>query len=162
MDTSKFIPDYDNKYLLYKDGRVYSYKTDKFLTACPNTRGYLYYNLSKNRNGKPVYIHRLIAENYILNPHNYPCVDHIDRNRQNNNIVNLRWVTHSMNSQNRTSKKSNTGHFCIVYSITHNNYRFRKIINKVKILKYSKDITKMLCFKYITHLRILAGHYSQC
>lgn len=39
-----------------------------------------------------VYIHRIIAELFIPNPSNLPEVNHIDRNRLNNNVNNLEWV----------------------------------------------------------------------
>ena len=52
-------------------------------------------------NAKPVRIHRLLAMCYIPNPNNYPWIDHIDRNRTNNDLANLRWVNASMNNRNR-------------------------------------------------------------
>lgn len=45
------------------------------------------------------YVHRLIAENFIPNPHNLPMVNHKDGNKWNNNISNLEWVTASENVQ---------------------------------------------------------------
>jgi hypothetical protein len=47
-------------------------------------------------------IHRLLAIQYIPNPDNLPEVDHIDRNKQNNDLSNLRWVTHATNCNNKT------------------------------------------------------------
>jgi hypothetical protein len=46
-------------------------------------------------------VHRLVAETFIENADNKPQVDHIDRNKSNNNISNLRWVTNRENSVNR-------------------------------------------------------------
>lgn len=45
-------------------------------------------------------IHRLVALTYLPNPNNWPMVDHIDRNRHNNNVENLRWATAQMNTNN--------------------------------------------------------------
>jgi hypothetical protein len=42
-------------------------------------------------------VHRLLAEAYIENPNNYPYINHIDENRQNNTLSNLEWVTPSQN-----------------------------------------------------------------
>lgn len=41
--------------------------------------------------------HRIIAEAFIPNPNNYPCINHIDGNKQNNNLNNLEWCTHQHN-----------------------------------------------------------------
>ena len=51
--------------------------------------------LYKDNKSEKVPIHRLIAEAFIPNPENKPTVDHIDGNRQNNAIDNLRWATYS-------------------------------------------------------------------
>ena len=45
-------------------------------------------------------IHRAVAELFIPNPENKPCVDHIDTNRFNNCWYNLRWVTPKENCNN--------------------------------------------------------------
>jgi hypothetical protein len=48
---------------------------------------------------KQVLIHRLVAEHFIDNPHNYDLVLHGDNNPHNNTSDNLRWGTYSMNAQ---------------------------------------------------------------
>ena len=45
------------------------------------------------------YIHRLVAEAYIPNPLNKPCVCHKDNNREHNTVENLYWGTYKENSQ---------------------------------------------------------------
>lgn len=61
--------------------------------------GYPKFTLCKN--GKLYYyqLHRLVAEAFIPNPNNLPCINHIDCNPENNNIFNLEWCTHSHNSR---------------------------------------------------------------
>jgi hypothetical protein len=49
-----------------------------------------------------LYVHRAVALAWHENPEGHDYVDHIDRNRLNNNVENLRWVNASMNSLNRT------------------------------------------------------------
>jgi hypothetical protein len=54
------------------------------------------------------FLHRMIAETHIPNPDNKPCVDHIDGNKFNNRVDNLRWVTHSENNNNPITRKHNS------------------------------------------------------
>ena len=91
-------------YLIYDDGRVWS-KNGKgmFLKPRVDKDGYLQVFLWKDGKHKNMRVHRLIALYYIENPENKPEVDHFDNNRQNNNISNLRWVSHSENQFNRKS-----------------------------------------------------------
>lgn len=56
-------------------------------------------------------IHRLLAETFLPNPENLPCVDHINNIRIDNRLENLQWVSQRHNAINRvplrlqTSKK---------------------------------------------------------
>ena len=95
------IQDYPN-YLIYSDGKIWSkYLKGRFLKPSVNSCGYLHLRLCKDGKPKNMTIHRLIALHYIPNPENKEMVDHIDRDRQNNNINNLRWVTHGENQLNK-------------------------------------------------------------
>lgn len=49
---------------------------------------------------KYISIHRLVAENFIPNPQNKPCIDHINTIKTDNRVDNLRWVTHKENMLN--------------------------------------------------------------
>ena len=59
--------------------------------------GYFKVNLSEGGKKKRVLVHRLVAEAFIPNPNNKPTVNHIDGNKQNNDLSNLEWATHSEN-----------------------------------------------------------------
>ena len=87
----------DNNYLIYPDGRIWSKKSNKFLSPAKVGRGYLQVNLTINGKKSNYYVHRLVAEAFIPNPNNYPQVNHIDENKENNNYYNLEWVTSKQN-----------------------------------------------------------------
>lgn len=61
-------------------------------------RGYCRVMLSKGNKASRFLIHRLLAEHFIPNPENKPCIDHINGIRDDNRIENLRWCTHSENN----------------------------------------------------------------
>lgn len=44
------------------------------------------------------YVHRLVAETFIENPENLSEIDHIDKNKENNNVSNLRWYSRAANA----------------------------------------------------------------
>ena len=78
-------------YSINRHGDVRNDKTGKIKKPYINKEnGYLTVDLYKNNKSMKVTVHRLIAEAFIPNPHNKPCIDHKDGNRQNNSISNLR------------------------------------------------------------------------
>jgi len=99
------IKDYED-YLIFEDGGVLSIKTNKFLKPGKTPNGYLFVHLYKNGKSKPFKIHRLVGLHYIPNSYNKPFIDHIDRDKTNNDISNLRWATRSENQINRTYNKN--------------------------------------------------------
>jgi len=139
------IEGYEN-YLIFEDGRVFSKKRNKFLKATPNSRGYLRLNLCKDGKLKLFQIHRLIALHYIPNPNNYEEVDHLDRNRQNNSIDNLRWVDRSMNQQNTGVRITNKLKIKNI-SPHENGYRFQKIVNGKIHTKKFKTLEDAIKYK---------------
>lgn len=83
-------------YHVTRDGRVYN-KYGKELSASDNGRGYLIVGITHNNRRTTKSIHRLVAEVYLPNPLGLSDVDHLDGDRYNNNLGNLRWLTHGQN-----------------------------------------------------------------
>jgi len=86
--------DIDKNYSISSDGRVYSKRRNMFLKPYCNTKKYMCVDIYK----KSTRIHRLVAENFIPNPNNYEQINHIDGNKENNDISNLEWCSNRMNS----------------------------------------------------------------
>ena len=91
----------------YKDGEFYTKESRGRLKAgfkagCKTKRGYIAIRID----GKPYLAHRLVW----LYHHGYmpPMIDHIDNNKTNNHITNLRIATASQNQHNRIKNKNNT------------------------------------------------------
>ena len=122
----KFIQGTDNKAIVTSDGRVFKRKaiyrgsqiTGKHLIGWSEFRevkprlssGYLAVTIPYREGCS---IHRLVAEAFIPNPENKLCVDHIDGNKSNNRVENLRWVSHKENCNNPNTKYKH------VYSPNH-------------------------------------------
>lgn len=93
------IAGYENEYAVTSNGRVYSYKSGKFLSPAIGTGGYLHVVLSKNSKLATVNIHRLVAEAFVENPDpdNFTIVNHKDENKLNNVSSNLEWCDYRYN-----------------------------------------------------------------
>jgi len=93
-------------YTVTKDGKVFN-RHGKELSPSDNGRGYLIVGMTLVPNGKRITkaVHRLVAEVYLPNPLGLSDVDHIDCDRTNNKLSNLRWVTHGENIQHSYDAK---------------------------------------------------------
>lgn len=115
----KFIQGTDNKAIITSDGKVFKrrkiyvgrgkrrhtvgWTEFREVSLSNNGLGYLIVDLS----GILKSVHRLVAEAFIPNPENKPCVDHINGNRADNRVENLRWVSHKENCNNPNTKYKN-------------------------------------------------------
>ena len=83
----------DGRLLKRTNGRTNKYD---FTYGTMNKKGYMVTQCE----GKQYRVHRLIADAFLPNPENKPTVDHIDRNRLNNRLSNLRWADLSEQKNN--------------------------------------------------------------
>lgn len=87
-------------YLIYRDGNIYSPKAKRFLKFSTDSKGYKYLDLThSNCKYRCPKVHRLIALAFIPNPNKLPQINHIDGNKQNNNVKNLEWCTNLYNTK---------------------------------------------------------------
>lgn len=120
---TKQIIGYDN-YIIDENGNVFNTITNKYLSGSISEQGYRYYRLSKNNKKKMVYAHRLVAETFLDNPNNLPVVNHIDGNKINNNVTNLKWASYSDNAKHAY----NTG---LIANCRNRNYYIGDLDNEV-------------------------------
>lgn len=108
----------NNNYLVSDTGEIYSKRFNKKLIPKRNWDGYFRVQIWKDNKCKFVSWHRVIAETFIPNPNNLPCVNHKDGNKQNNCVENLEWCT----------QKENIKHaWCTGLSTSKNHSKYSKI-----------------------------------
>tara|TARA_R110000824_G_scaffold15390_1_gene64807 strand:+ start:92 stop:550 length:459 start_codon:yes stop_codon:yes gene_type:complete len=103
------IKDYEN-YVIRSDGVVINIITKREMKPCTDKDGYLLLNLTNEGKSKTLKLHRLLGKAFIDGEdetHNE--IDHIDQNKTNNSLSNLRWATRSEQCFNKKHKPSNTG-----------------------------------------------------
>ena len=103
MEEWKQIKRYD--YKISSFGRIKRGK-NSMIPILLNDKGYYYCSLWKNDIlSKPIYIHRLVAKTFIPNPNKLHIVDHCNQVITDNRVINLRWVTHQENMNNRRDNR---------------------------------------------------------
>ena len=94
-------------------------------------------------------VHRLVATTFIPNPNNYPDIDHIDRNRHNNAVTNLRWATKVMNQSNRGTPKHNTSGEMYIRQLANGIYKFMITRDGKQIQKNFKTLEDAIAFRTV-------------
>ena len=110
MEEWKSIPGYEGLYEVSSYGRVksldryvkgksesYRLHKGRILNPSKDTNGYLKVLLKCNTKCKTITVHRLVAQIFIPNPDNLPCVNHLDEDKTNNRVENLEWCTQQYN-----------------------------------------------------------------
>ena len=112
---------YRNKRLVYEISNKGNIKRNGILldlSKQPTTSGYItFYH--------KILLHRAVAELFIPNVNNYKCIDHIDGNKYNNDVTNLRWCTHKENNNNPITKQRRKDSL--------NNPETKKLKSKVRL-----------------------------
>lgn len=81
------------------DGMEFWYTRKERIRIPFDNQGYWNICLNKDKAETTYQVHRLVAETFIANPGNKPCVNHIDGDKKNNKVENLEWVTYSENAK---------------------------------------------------------------
>lgn len=98
-----WVRGFEGKYKLSNLGRVISingrWKGEKEMKGCIDSAGYRVFSFRmKGQPKKDWRLHRLLADHFIPNPKGLNCIDHIDGDKLNNDLSNLRWCTIGQNT----------------------------------------------------------------
>lgn len=107
-------------------------------------RGYEELKLSINKQRVHMLVHRLVALAFIPNPDNKQFVDHIDTNRLNNNVSNLRWTTISENANNPNTIANRYKSSDIDKLINNKRNQILKLEEEIRYLETIKGVAKTI------------------
>lgn len=141
------IKGYEN-YDVTTTGEVINNSTGKALKPSKVGIGYLQVILCKNCRPKHFYIHRLVAEAFIPNPDNLPCVNHKDENPSNNSVDNLEWCTYEYNNNYGTHNER------VAKTKSKPILQLRKDGSLVRIWLSSREVQRQLHYS--------SGNINQC
>jgi hypothetical protein len=130
----KDVAEYEGLYIVSNTGRIKSlFRYKKELKPKTEQNGYNRVQLFKNKKGKWLSVHRIVAEAFCDKPEGCDIVNHKDENKLNNNANNLEWCTAKYNNSYGTRLKR---------MVTNTDYTKRQINNKNQIKACSKPITQ--------------------
>lgn len=102
MEEWRACPSPIEKYEVSSVGRVRNTKTDQVLKHDVTASGYHYFNLTLNTGKqRKYYAHKLEAQCFLPNPESHATVDHINQDKHDNRLSNLRWASNSEQMKNR-------------------------------------------------------------
>jgi len=149
----RLIIDFDN-YEVSNFGNVRNIKTNRLLKPEKIKDGYIRFNLHKDSKVTHKQVHRLVAQAFLENIENKPSVYHIDNNKLNNNVENLRWATNQENQRNsKLSSKNTLGIKGVHFNKAAKKWHAQIQIDGIKIhLGYFENI------EVAKHARIIKAH----
>ena len=158
---TKVINGYCN-YTISIDGTVINTKTNITKKAWLGKNGYYHVDLYDSNKSTKIAIHRLLAIHFIPNPDNKRTVNHIDGNKQNNQLVNLEWSTCKENSQHAVDIGLTTYSHC-EKEISQIDLFTGRILRDFKSLQEAETITgvaRQNISKVVRGLRNKAGNFG--
>ena len=117
MEEWKDIKGYEGLYQVSSLGRVKNSKDYIKKTLINYKTGYCFIKLSNKSKEKSFYLHRLVAQTFIPNPDNLPCVNHKNEDKTDNRVENLEWCTYQYNNRYSAYRLGRKGKTVYQYTI---------------------------------------------
>ena len=132
-------------------GRIRNDKRNYILTGGFDRDGYRQVTICYENKQYTRRICRLVAKEFIANPNNYPCVNHIDENKENDVVTNLEWCTVKYNNNYGSKNDSKRMKIkCVETNIVYDSLRIAE-----KKLGYAHEnlsqAAKTGCIRYGYH-----------
>ena len=161
MEIWKEIEGHDG-YQISSYGRVRSFKNNRHgLCSTPhilktdiNSNGYERVYLGSDHH---LFVHKLVADAFVPNPHNYPIVRHKDDNRLNNREDNLIWGTQADNIQDAIERGRFVSNIKFAKEAALRKQR-KRVVAKSIDLTFTKEYSSMCDAAKDLHLN--AGNIS--
>jgi len=160
----KDVVGYEDLFLVSSSGEIFSKRTKKILKQHNTKAGYLCLSTRiGGRKGKCVLlrVHRLVAEAFLSNPEDKPFVNHKNGRKDDNNFLNLEWVTSQENAQHAWDFELNTklfGENNPNSKLTSEQILFAKTNSKEKGGTYSyRKLGKLFNVKHTTISKAVRG-----
>lgn len=132
----------------------------KLISLIRHPRGYRMVGLNDNGKEFHLMVHRLVANAFVDNPDNKPCVNHIDGDKTNNIASNLEWVSYKENSKHAVYiGKIPVGEQCNLAKLTEEEVRN---IKRRKGTISSRKLSKEIGINYGTIISIWSGKSWKC
>ena len=111
---------------------------ERILKPCHTNQGYMWIDIIRKPKRIKGLVHVMVAECFIDNPDNKPQVDHINGNKNDNCVSNLRWATNAENQRNMVKLRSTNTTGCV--GITSRKYKGEHYSWRVRITLDNKRI----------------------
>lgn len=125
------VSGFENLYEVSEDGNVLSLRTGNIMKPHVGTSGYYEIRLTRKTCDR---IHRIVGKAFLPNPENKTYIDHINGNKLDNRVENLRWVSGSENNMNMSKQSRNTsGYRGICFDTSRNQWHVSLVANKKRV-----------------------------
>ena len=119
--------------------RIYKSGKERILVGRVHyINGYVSVTICENGKQRDARVHRLVAEAFIPNPDNKEFVDHINTNKTDNRVINLRWATRDENANNELTRQ----HLSEAHKGTHHSEETKQKLREINTGKKMTDEQK--------------------